>query len=282
MGEKVDIEFGLYVTATPIGNLEDISARALQVLRAVDAIVCEDTRVTGKLLSRFGIKKPLIVYHDHNALKAGPGILKKLETGESVALVSDAGTPLISDPGFSLVKEARSRGIPVIPIPGPSALVTALMAAGLPTDKFLFLGFPPAKAEQQRAVFEKYRNLDATLIFYESPNRVARTAALMAQVFGAGAEAAMCRELTKMHEEILTLPLGALAENLGKRESIKGEIVLMVSPPGAEAPGERETDKALEAALRLLSVKDAAALIAELTGKPRKALYQRALDLKGK
>jgi len=279
----VSLKFGLYVTATPIGNLGDMTLRALEVLKGVDAILAEDTRTTAKLMNHFGIKKQLIAYHEHNADKIRPEILRRLEGGETLALVSDAGTPLISDPGYKLVRAAKEKGIPVFPIPGAAAPMAALMAAGLPTSAFYFAGFLPNKQGQRKKVLEDLKSLKATLIFFESAKRVVKTVAVMAEVFGPEREAAMCRELTKIYEEILTLPLGALLENLAGRETIKGEIVLLVGPPeGGGGIEEGNIDQALKVALRTLSVKEAAATIADLTGRPRKQLYQRALELKGK
>lgn len=278
------IKHGLYVTATPIGNLNDLTFRAAKVLQEVDAILCEDTRVTAKLLAHLGIKKPLIPYHEHNAAKVEAGIIERLEAGEALALVSDAGTPLVSDPGFRLVKAAQAKGIPVIPIPGVSAPVTALMAAGLPPDRFMFVGFLPNRKIRRRKALEKLKNTLATLVFFESPNRAKASLQDMADIFGAEREAALCRELTKLYEEILRLPLGQLAENVAARETIKGEIVLIIGPPPTdqEALSDDEIDAALKAGLKTLSVKEAASIVAELSGRPRKELYARALELMGK
>ena len=276
------LKFGLYVTATPIGNLSDISLRALQVLKGADLILCEDTRVTGKLLSGHGIKARLLAYHDHNADRLRPQIIKRIKGGEALALVSDAGTPLISDPGYKLVKELKSLGLPVYPIPGASAPMAALMAAGLPTDKFYFAGFLPAKAGPRSKALEALADIKATLVFFESPKRVTKTVAAMRDVFGPEREAALCRELTKMFEEVLRLPLRELSENLERRETIKGEIVLVVAPPDQATGDHGDSDAALKAALKKLSVKDAAALVSALTGKSKKDLYTRALEIQGK
>jgi 16S rRNA (cytidine1402-2'-O)-methyltransferase len=278
----VSLKFGLYVTATPIGNLGDMTLRAVEVLKGVDAILCEDTRTTAKLLNHFGIKKPLIAYHEHNADKVRENVMNKLEGGESLALVSDAGTPLISDPGYKLVRAAQENNIPVHPIPGPAAPMAALMAAGLPTNMFTFVGFLPSKAGAKKKALEDLSGHQTTLIFFESPKRVVKTVAAMAEVFGAAREAAMCRELTKIYEEIVRLPLSDLLENLQARETIKGEIVLLVAPPEADSAKDVDVDRALERALRSLTTKGAAQLISDLTGKPRKELYDRALQLKGK
>lgn len=276
------LKFGLYVTATPIGNLSDISLRALQVLKGADLILCEDTRVTGKLLSGHGIKARLLAYHDHNADRLRPQIIKRIKGGEALALVSDAGTPLISDPGYKLVKELKSLGLPVYPIPGASAPMAALMAAGLPTDKFYFAGFLPAKAGPRSKALEALADIKATLVFFESPKRVTKTVAAMRDVFGPEREAALCRELTKMFEEVLRLPLRELSENLERRETIKGEIVLVVAPPDQATGDHGDSDAALKAALKKLSVKDAAALVSALTGQSKKDLYTRALEIQGK
>lgn len=274
-------EFGLYVTATPIGNLGDLSNRALEVLQGVDAIICEDTRVTGKLLTRFGISKPLIPCHEHNEQKVIPEILSKLEGGETLAMVSDAGTPLISDPGYNLVRAAQDKGIPVIPIPGASAPITALIASGLATDAFMFVGFLPVKEGKKEKALEALKNTPATLIFFESPKRVVKTLKTMVKVFGSDREAVLARELTKIHEEIVRSPLSQLLETFEKRESIKGEIVLLVARGDEnKTAGPQDIDEVLLALLETLSVADAAAALAKLTGQPRKEIYGRALELK--
>ena len=278
------LKFGLYVTATPIGNLGDITLRALEVLKGADAILCEDTRITSRLLNRYDIKKPLIAYHEHNADKVRPGIIQRLENKEILALVSDAGSPLISDPGYKLVRAAQDKKIPVYPIPGPAAPIAALMAAGLPTDKFYFAGFLPSKQGARLKALEALKNLPATLVFFESPRRVVKTLGAMVEVFGPGREAALCREMTKIYEEVIRLPLGDLLKNLETRASIKGEIVLLVGPAdGNDAQMDAgKIDQALKVALKTMSIKEAAAVIATLTGKPRKELYTRALELKRK
>lgn len=280
----MSLKFGLYVTATPIGNLGDITLRALEVLKGADAILCEDTRITARLLNHFGIKKPLISYHEHNADKVRPGIIRRLENKEILALVGDAGSPLISDPGYKLVRAAQDKKIPVYPIPGPAAPVAALMAAGLPTDKFYFAGFLPSKQGARLKALEALKNLPATLVFFESPRRVVKTLGAMVEVFGPEREAALCREMTKIYEEVIRLPLGDLLKNLETRASIKGEIVLLVGPAGGNdiQMDAGKIDQALKVALKTMSIKEAAAVIATLTGKPRKELYERALRLKGK
>lgn len=282
MKDKLALKSGLYVTATPIGNLGDVTKRALEVLRGADAILCEDTRVTSKLLAAYGIEKPLLPYHDHNAAKVRPKILQRLEAGETLALVSDAGTPLVSDPGYKLVREAREKGIAVIPVPGPSAPLAALMAAGLASDRFSFQGFLPAKAAARRKALEALKGRPETLIFFESAKRTPEALRDMAEIFGAGRTAALARELTKKFEEIATFPLAEAGAFLSGRDELKGEVVLLVEGAGEADAMEGDADAALEAALKSLSVKDAAALVAALTGKPRKALYSRALELKGR
>ncbi len=278
------MKFGLYVTATPIGNLGDITLRALEVLKGADAILCEDTRITSRLLNRYDIKKPLIAYHEHNADKVRPGIIQRLEDKQILALVGDAGSPLISDPGYKLVRAAQDKKIPVYPIPGPAAPIAALMAAGLPTDKFYFAGFLPGKQGARLKALEALKNLPATLVFFESPRRVVKTLGAMVEVFGPEREAALCREMTKIYEEVIRLPLGDLLKNLEARASIKGEIVLLVGPADGNdiQMDAGKIDQALKVALKTMSIKEAAAVIATLTGKPRKELYTRALELKRK
>ncbi|HXV73836.1 MAG TPA: 16S rRNA (cytidine(1402)-2'-O)-methyltransferase [Sphingomonadales bacterium] len=282
MKDKLPLESGLYVTATPIGNLGDITLRALAVLKSADAILCEDTRVTAKLLHAHGIATPLIAYHDHNADRVRPEILKRLEKGEKLALVSDAGTPLISDPGFKLVREAKARGLTVIPVPGPSAVVAALSVAGLATGRFSFFGFLPEKAAARKAFLEGLKGRGETLVFFESAKRAAAALRALAEILGSAREASMARELTKTFEEVLTLPLGELAENVAKRETLKGEVVLLVAGSGEEKAPAGAAEAALRQALKTLSVKDAAAVVAALTGRSKKELYTRALKLKGK
>jgi 16S rRNA (cytidine1402-2'-O)-methyltransferase len=282
MKDKLPLESGLYVTATPIGNLGDVTLRALAVLGAVDAILCEDTRVTQKLLRAHAIATPLMAYHDHNAERVRPKILARLKAGARLALVSDAGTPLISDPGFKLVRDAKAEGIKVIPVPGPSAVLAALSAAGLPTDRFSFFGFLPASGAARRNLLESLKDRGETLVFFESANRAPAALRDLADVFGEARKATFARELTKTFEEIVTRPLGELAAEVSARGTLKGEVVVLVE--GADACG-RETgdaDAALAEALKTLSVRDAAAVVAALTGRPKKELYQRALVLAGK
>ena len=268
----------LYIVATPIGNLADLSTRANETLKAVGTIACEDTRVTGGLLHRFGISTPMLAYHDHNAERMRPQLISRLLEGESFALVSDAGTPLISDPGFKLVKDCVDHGIVVIPIPGPSAPLAALMAAGLPTDRFYFGGFLPSKTKARREMLGEILGLKATLVFFESPHRIASTLVDMAAVLGER-EAVVGRELTKLHEEFRRGTLGALAKHYDATQT-KGEIVIVVDgAPDVETGPVINVDEALRDALKTMSVRDAANEIAKLSGTSRRDVYARALAL---
>ncbi len=270
---------GLYLVATPIGNIRDISLRALDVLAAADRVACEDTRMTGKLLSLLGIGAELAPYHDHNAARALPGLVRRMEAGAAVALVSDAGTPLVSDPGYRLVRACIEAGIPVTAVPGPSAGITGLILSGLPTDKFLFAGFPPPKPAARRKEFQSLRAAPATLIFQESARRLAASLADMAAALG-DREAAVARELTKLHEEVRRGPLRELADHYRTQGPPKGEVVVVVGPPAGETFSDEAVDRMLLDHLQTLRVRDAAAEVAELTGLPRKRLYARALELK--
>jgi 16S rRNA (cytidine1402-2'-O)-methyltransferase len=269
---------GLYIVATPIGNLSDLSTRAAEVLAGADLIAVEDSRVTAKLLRHIGVKRPMLPYHDHNAERVRPQLLERMRQG-AVALVSDAGTPLISDPGYKLVRDARAAGIPVTTIPGPSAAVAALTLAGLPTDRFLFVGFLPAKAAARAASIAEVAAVRATLVLYESGPRLA--GALAALHAGLGdREAAVVREISKKFEETVTGGLAELAERYADAAP-KGEIVIVVAPPGAaEAPGGDQVDEALREAMERLSPSRAAAEVAERLGVPRRQAYERALKLK--
>lgn len=270
---------GLYILATPIGNAQDISLRALATLKACDLVLAEDTRVTAKLFAIHGIRKTLSPYNDHNAAQARPGILEKLARGVRIVLVSDAGTPLVSDPGFKLVREAIANGIAVTAVPGPSAALAALALAGLPTYRFLFAGFLAPKAGERAKALEELKGVRASLIFFESGPRLAETLAAMAQILGPR-PAAIARELTKLHEEVRRGSLAELAAHYDKAGAPRGEITLVVGPPPEAAPDSAAIDVALEAALPFMPVKAAAELIAGLTGAGRKAVYDRALELK--
>jgi 16S rRNA (cytidine1402-2'-O)-methyltransferase len=269
---------GLHIVATPIGNLGDITLRALAALAGADLIACEDTRVTRKLLDRYVIATPVTPYHDHNAAKARPALLRRLAAGEAIALVSDAGTPLISDPGFKLVREAHDAGHAVTTLPGASSLLAALTVSGLPTDQFLFAGFLPAKETARRARIAELGRVAATLVLFEAGPRLAATLDDLAAGLGAR-EAVVCRELTKLHEEIRRGDLATLAGSAAASE-LRGEFVLVVAPPQAEArPSADDTDALLRQALGRVSLKDAVGEVADVTGLPRRELYQRALEL---
>ena len=278
--ETIRLAPGLYVVATPIGNLGDVTLRALATLKSADLVLCEDTRVTHKLLDRYGLRPKLLAYHDHNAASVRPKILKELQAGGAVALVSDAGTPLISDPGYKLVAETLDAGIRVYPIPGASALLAALVAAGLPTDRFFFEGFLPAKSGQRKNRLAELREIPATLVFYETGPRLADSLRDLSEVLGART-AAVCRELTKTFEETRRGALGELAAHYETSGAPKGEIVIVVSPPDASAKviSPEEIDAQLKRAMKRSSLKDAVAAVAEETGAKRRDVYARALAL---
>jgi 16S rRNA (cytidine1402-2'-O)-methyltransferase len=270
---------GLHLVATPIGNLGDITLRALATLAGVDVIACEDTRITRRLTERYGIATELTPYHEHNAAAARPKILRRLAEGGAVALVSDAGTPLVSDPGFKLVREACARGYSVLALPGPSSVLAALSVAGLPTDRFFFEGFLPQKSAARRARLTELAKIDATLVVFESGNRLQEALADLAGIMGMR-EAAICRELTKLHEEIRRATLPQLAEAADQRET-RGEFVLVIGPPPANADvlTAEALDDLLREALLHHSVKDTVAHAVELSGRPRREVYARALEL---
>jgi 16S rRNA (cytidine1402-2'-O)-methyltransferase len=270
---------GLYLVATPIGNLRDMTLRALEILAAADLVACEDTRVTRKLFDHYGLATPLTAYHDHNAEAVRPKILGRIAAGGAVALVSDAGTPLISDPGYRLVRAAHEAGHAVSAAPGASAVLTALTVAGLPTDRFFFEGFLPPKATAKRARIAALARIPSTLVLFESGPRIADTLSDLAAGLGAR-EAAIGRELTKLHEEIRRGALGDLARDYAAGAETRGEFVIVVAGPAApEQPDEAEIDTMLRAALARASVKDAVAEVAAATGAPRRAIYGRALEL---
>lgn len=273
------LEPGLYIVATPIGNLSDMSRRATEILSAAALIAVEDSRVTGKLLHHLGIKARMRPYHDHSSDRDRADLIDMART-HVVALVSDAGTPLISDPGYKLVRDARAAGIYVTTIPGPSAAIAALTLSGLPTDRFLFEGFLPPKAQARARAIAALKPIDATLIFYESGPRLGATLAALAAELGAR-EGAVVREITKKFEEVVTGPLADLAARYAD-EAPKGEIVLVVGPPGQESEmADADTmDAALAEALTRLPLSKAAAEVAKSFGADRKALYARALELK--
>jgi len=269
------VEPGLYIIATPIGNLGDISARAIDILKHVDVILAEDTRMTARLLSHYHIETPMRPYNDHNAAKQRPEILEQISR-QAVALVSDAGTPLISDPGYKLVAEARDAGLPVTTAPGPSAAIAALSIAGLPSDRFFFVGFPPPKSAGRKRVLMELAAIPATLIFYESPKRLEAFLKDIAQVYGAR-PMAVARELTKLYEEVLR---GSADDILGQfaDRQIRGEIVVLIGPPQEDAQ-EFDLDAALVTALKTQRLKEAVAQVTAQSGLPRKQVYARALEL---
>jgi len=270
---------GLYLVATPIGNLRDITLHALEMLAGAELVACEDTRVTRKLFDHYGLSTPLIPYHDHNAETARPKILEKIAAGSAVALVSDAGTPLISDPGFKLARDAAAAGLAVTAAPGASAALMALTVSGLPTDRFFFEGFLPSRAGARRARIAELARIPATLVLFESGARLA--AALEDLAAGLGArQAAIARELTKLHEEVRRAPLDALARAYAAGAETRGEIAIVIAPPDApEKPAGEELDGLLRAALARVSLKDAVAEVAAATGEGRRAVYARALAL---
>jgi 16S rRNA (cytidine1402-2'-O)-methyltransferase len=270
----------LYVVATPIGNLSDVTLRALDTLAAADLVACEDTRVTRRLLDRYGIAARVTAYHEHSGASAHRRLLDALAEGKSVALVCDAGTPLLSDPGAALVADAVAAGHRVVPIPGASAIVATLSAAGLPTDAFLFVGFLPTKSAARRKRLAALVAIPATLVFFESPNRVAAFLADAAEALGGEREATLCREVTKIHETFDRGTLLELAERY-KDASVKGEVVVLLAPPAEPAgPDDAAIENALREALLTMSVKEAAQTVAEATGLSRRDLYARALSIK--
>jgi len=271
---------GLYIVSTPIGNLRDITIRARDVLAEADIVLAEDTRVTGKLLSHLEIKKKIQRYDDHTGESQRPRILAALAEGQRIALVSDAGTPLVSDPGYKLVRDAGQLGLPVFPIPGASAVLAGLAVAGLPTDRFLFAGFPPPKGGPRRAMLTELAGVRATLIFYETGPRLADSLADMAAVFGPDREACVARELTKLYETTIRGTLATLAAE-PRLQAPRGEIVVMVGPGREAVATPEDADKALTEALARMSPADAATEVARALGLPRRELYRRALDLKG-
>jgi len=270
---------GLYIVATPIGNLSDLSPRAAMVLAKADLIAVEDSRITGKLLNHIGVKRPMVPYHDHNADQMRPRLIAEM-AGKAVALVSDAGTPLISDPGYKLVREARAAGHRVTTLPGPCAAIAALTLAGLPTDRFLFAGFLPAKAKARDDAILELATIKATLVFYESGPRLGAALAALASGLG-DREAAVTREITKTFEEAVNGTLETLAARYIDAPP-KGEIVIVVGPPGEPDVADKDqADTLLRAALERLPIAKAATEVAKTTGLARRDLYARALVLKG-
>jgi 16S rRNA (cytidine1402-2'-O)-methyltransferase len=269
---------GLYVVATPIGNLRDITLRALDVLAAADLVLAEDTRVAVTLLSAYGLSAKLERYDEHGAERTRPKAMAALTAGKTVALISDAGTPLVSDPGYKLVREAAAEGLPVFPIPGASALLAGLSAAGLPTDRFLFAGFPPPKSAARRTFLDELAPIRSTLVFFEGGSRLAASLADMAAVLG-DREAVVCRELTKLYETFYRGPLSILAAD-PKLDAPKGEIVILVGPGREAEASADDIDAALADALIRLRPADAAAEVAKALGLSRRDVYQRAMALR--
>ena len=269
---------GLYLVATPIGNLGDITLRALAVLEGMDLIACEDTRVTGKLLGHYGIKVPMAAYHDHSGPQEREALLARLRAGQRVALVSDAGTPLVSDPGFKLLRAAAAENIAVIPIPGASAVLAALQVSALPPDRFLFAGFLPPKSAARKKAAAELASVPATLVFFETGPRLAGSLADLADTLGPR-PAAVARELTKLFEEVRRGSLAELARHYAGASPPKGEIAVVIGPPEEEKAGAEEVDALLARALQVMSVRDAAASVAEASGQPKKEVYRRALSL---
>ncbi|MBR9864900.1 MAG: 16S rRNA (cytidine(1402)-2'-O)-methyltransferase [Rhodobacteraceae bacterium] len=277
------IAAGLHLVATPIGAARDITLRALDILANADVLAAEDTRNTRRLLDIHGVKlgdRRLLAYHDHNGAQMRPQLLKALKDGASVAYVSDAGTPMVADPGFDLARAVIAQDLPVYAAPGASALLAALCVAGQPTDRFFFAGFAPNKTSARKKFFMEFSQISATLVFYESPKRAAASLRDMCSVFGSDRPAAFCRELTKKFEETCRGTLGELADDVSRRESVKGEVVIVLGPPLEKEVVQGDVDTAIKDALTRLRVKDAASEVAETFGLPRKEVYQRALELK--
>jgi 16S rRNA (cytidine1402-2'-O)-methyltransferase len=270
----------LFVVATPIGNLEDLSPRARQTLAEVDLIAAEDTRHTGRLLSHIGVKTPQIALHEHNEARVAQSLIERLTDGKSVALVSDAGTPLVSDPGYRLVQAAHERGITVSPVAGPSAVTAALSVSGLPTDRFAFEGFPPAKPVARRKWLQERATDGRTLLIFEAVHRIAATLADMVEVFGADREAFLGRELTKLHEQCLRATLGELLDEVTSGAIVsKGEFVIAIGGSARPDHSSLDVDRLLAELVDIVPARQAAAIAARLTGKRRNALYERILEL---
>ncbi len=279
--QEVSLKPGLYLVPTPIGNLRDITFRALDVLSSADLIVCEDTRVSGKLLKAFGLKKPMRVYNDHATEKDRANILKVIEEGESVAMISDAGTPLISDPGFKLVRDIIAAGFEVQALPGANAVLPALQLSGLPSDAFTFIGFLPARSGPRKALLEKWHDRPGTLICYETGPRIEESLKDIQKVLG-DRPAAMSREITKLYEETRRGRISTILKSIEEGGQPKGEIVLVIGENKNEEVTSETIEGQLKQALKTLSVRDAADLVAGATGKSKKAIYMLALKLSGK
>lgn len=269
---------GLYLVATPIGNLRDVTLRALETLASADLICCEDTRITSRLLKHYGIDRPLKPYHDHNAAKVRPALLQRLSGGASIALVSDAGTPLISDPGYKLVVEAIAQGHRIEVVPGASAPILAIALSGIPSDRFLFAGFLPARSSERRRALEELGSLPAALVFFEAPGRIADTLEAIRAVLG-DRRIAIARELTKLHEEVMRGSADELLQEIASRAGLKGEITLVVAPPAERAVDPGAVEEALRLALVDASPAKAAAQVARRFDIPKKDLYALALRI---
>lgn len=279
MSESIFFEKGLYLVATPIGNLGDLSPRAVAVLKNADVVACEDTRITGKLLSLNAVSTPMVNYHEHNADKMRPVLTARLKKGETVALVSDAGTPLVSDPGHKLVADCIKEGIYVTAVPGASALLTALQLSGLPTRRFLFQGFLPPKSSARKTTLSELKNVPSTLIFYEAPQRMIETLTDMKEVLG-DRDCSVSRELTKKFEQTVRGKISDILDLYAQNGVPKGEFVIVVAPPLEEKAGEQDVETALKQALETMSVKDAAAFVAQALNANKKEVYTLALKLK--
>jgi len=273
------MESALYIVATPIGNLGDISERAVETLKQVDLIAAEDTRHSNTLLQRFGINTKVCAYHEHNEEKVTPQLIEQIRQGVSIALISDAGTPLINDPGYKLVVAAHDNNIPVVPIPGPSAIITALSASGLPTNKFIYEGYLPAKSEARKTRLNELRNESRTLVFYEAPHRIIESVKIMQEIFGAERRATIARELTKQFEQIVRDKLSAINEKLESEEiKHKGEFVVIVEGAQEVSISDEEVLRINQILSEKISPKDAAGLTAKITGRKKNEVYELALD----
>ncbi|MEG9883169.1 MAG: 16S rRNA (cytidine(1402)-2'-O)-methyltransferase [Hyphomicrobiales bacterium] len=275
---------GLYITATPIGNMGDITLRALTTLKSADCVICEDTRVTRKLLSHYGILTPLLSYREHNAARVRPAILSRLDSGEAIALVTDAGTPLISDPGYKLIRSARQAGIPLWAVPGASAVTAALSISGIPGNHFLFAGFPPARGMARRNTLQQLMVMQTSIVLYEAPHRLTNLLGLLANI-APERTVTVARELTKSHEELMSGSAESLYEQFAARSTVKGEFVLVIAPPVPHEPDgchDKDVDDILLQAFERLSVGKAAAEVAQALGLSRREVYARALALKNR
>ena len=271
-------EPALYIVATPIGNLADITLRALELLRQADLIACEDTRTSSKLLSYYGIKAKTTSYHEHNEESKTSYLLEEVQKGKIVALISDAGTPLISDPGYKLVKEAAKSGIKIVPLPGASSVITALAVSGLPTDRFMFVGFLPSKAGARAKAITEIAAIKTTLVLFESVHRLSETLAVLAEILGAR-EAVIARELTKLHEELRRGTLAELSTHYNESGDPKGEVVIVIAPPIEKSESAIDVSKLLQGLLQTMSLKDAVSEAAKICELPRQQVYKKALEM---